>query len=340
MAEQTGGYPVIPEIRCDGELTLADVTADTVQWLERLEPFGTGNPAPRFLCENVKPLSLRAVGAEGRHLKCTFQQGKEIRDGIFFGGGNWAGQTGGLLRLVLSPTLNEFRGNISPECRLYAMQFLPESLTDDPEREALSLFSDEITGQKAVPLAEDELDALMAGGQGTLLLCRCRETALRMRAKYPDADFCLGKADDPRAFHTVLLYGSAAAVSAPFRRIVLCDGDAGEAAAWLQAFPEARVSSLPRTEALGGLLKHCFVDVDGLRACYAALRRRLPYDIAAFAGAMKLTAGQAAFALRALAEIGLITVSFSPFRVEMLPMRKRGPEDSSLFLLARHAKEG
>ena len=338
VAEQTGGKPVIPEILCDGEMTLGDVTEETVHLLEQLEPFGIGNPEPRFLCENVKPLSLRGVGAESRHLKCTFQQANEIRDGIFFGGGAWAGQTSGMLRMVMSPTLNEFRGKISAECRMYALQLLPPSLPPAPEREALAFLSDSFGSDPVPTVSEKELDRLMGEGQGTLLMCRCRETALKLHARYPETDFCVGSANDPRAFHTVLLYGTAQTVSAAYRHVVLCDGDLGEGNAWKHSCPQADIFALPQTAPMRDLLSRLFADQDALRSCYAYLRKNSPRSLDDAARAPALTREQAAFALRVLSQIDLIDFSLLPFRVSLLPMQKRSPEESGLFRAARRAK--
>ncbi len=339
VGEQTGGRPVIPSIPCDGELALSQVTEETVAWLSRLEPFGMGNPAPRFLCRNVQALSLRAVGAEGRHLKCSFQQGSALRDGIFFGGGDWAGQTASHFSLAFSPTLNEFRGKVSAECRIYGLRMEPETLPEDPTREALSLFSDAPGGEKAEAAAMELADDWMQSSQGTLLLCRCRETALALLGRYPEADFCLRTADDPRAFSAVLLYGSPDSVRAPFRRVLLCDGDMGEAAAFRAACPRVQVAALPDSPALKRLLAQCFTDKDSLRRVYVILTKNNFPDLYAFAAACGLTPAQGAFALRVLDEIGLIHMTLSPFRVALLPMQKRGPEESALFRKGREIRQ-
>ena len=335
VAEQNGGKPVKPTVVCDGKLTLREVTEETVRWLEKLEPFGMGNSAPRFLCEDAQALSLRAVGAEGRHLKCSFRQGSELRDGIFFGGGTWAGKTAGRFRFAFSPTLNEFRGKVSAECRVYALQMLPESLDRDADREAVSLFSEAHSDGSVPVLSPDELPSIMASGQGALLLCRCLDTALAMRRVFPEADFCLDEAMDSRAFNTILLCGSASRVSPAFRQIVFCDGDTGEGEAYQAACPLATVWALPATDELKSLLAASFADKDALRNCFIQLRSQSFRDLYGFAAACGLTVAQAAFALAVLRDIDLIDLYPSPFRVSLRPMRKRSPEESRLFQLAQ-----
>ena len=340
VSEQTGGRPVIPQVLCDGKMTLADVTVETAGWLKKLEPFGMGNLAPRFLCENVLPLSFRRVGTEGRHLKCTFQQGLILRDGIFFSGGDWADRETGELKLAMSPEVNEFRGKVSAECRLYAMELLPDALKEDKEKEARFLLRDARGEKAALPeTTEAAVDALMAESQGVLLLCRCLKTALRLHAKYPEADFCVGKADDPRAFSAILLYGRAEDAPPAYRHIVFCDGDMGESAAWRRALPGAELASLPRTREAAETLARAFADRDTLRRCYVALKSEPSIDLTVFARRAEVTEAQALFALRVLEEIGLISLSLQPFGVKMLPVKKRGPEESMLFRLAENAKE-
>lgn len=339
VAEQTGGIPPRQRILCDGEMSLGEVTVDTVGWLSRLEPFGIGNPSPRFLCEGAAPLSMRKVGAEGRHLRCTLSQDGQIRDGIFFGGGEWADRTEGSFRAALTPTVNEFHGRVSAECRIYGLELLPETLPKDPARE-ISALLDETPGKEAAEaLEEAELDALMAGAQGTLLLCRCLDTALRLHVLYPDADFALERAEDPRACHTILLYGSAKSIRAPFRNVILCDGDLLEADGIQSACPGARVWALPQSYAIRKLLADAYADVDCLRACYVKLRTQTPRDLQEAAERFGLSREKSAFALLVLREIGLLEASCRPFRIGMLPAVKRSPEESALYRTAKRAKE-
>jgi len=340
VAEQTGGRPPIPEMMCDGEMTLHDVTEEAVQWLNRLEPFGVGNPAPRFLCQGVDALSLVPVGAQGRHLKCAFRQGNDLRDGIFFGAGELRDLAAGKCRMVMTPVLNDFRGKVTAECRLYALMPQPETLEKDPGRESVSYLSEALGDESAPEVTPSRLDALMKGGQGTLLVCRCLETAREMQRRYPHADFCVGRADDPRAYHTVLLYGTAGRVSPAYRQVVLCDGNLGEAGGYAAACPRASIHARPVSGPARNMLSGLYVPVEELRRCYVSLRAALPRDAQAWAAQCGLSLEKGMFALRVLAEIDLIELCPAPFRVAMRPMTRRSPEESALYRRARLAKEG
>ena len=336
VAEQTGGLPPENKILCDGEMLLDQVTEEAVMWLDQLEPCGMGNPAPCFLCEDAAPLSLRAVGTEGRHLKCTFRQGDALRDGIFFGGGDFSGQTEGHYRLAMTPVLNEFRGKISAECRIHGLQLLPDTLREEKDRALTALFSLPLGGEEAPVLSLTDVEKAMALPQGTLLVCRCLETALKMYRRFPQADFALDRAMDPRACNTVLLYGRGA--GAAFRRVILCDGDGGEAAFWRQHCPAAQVGALPRSQAMSALLADAFVDVEDLRRCYSQWRAHPPRSLEA-AALPGMSRGQSAFALSVMRDMGLMDCTFEPFRAVLRPMVKRSPEESALFRLVKRAKE-
>jgi single-stranded-DNA-specific exonuclease len=57
-----------PAMTYDGKLQIPDVSLETVGRLERLQPFGRGNPEPVFLIENVRLLDGRAI--KESHVKC------------------------------------------------------------------------------------------------------------------------------------------------------------------------------------------------------------------------------------------------------------------------------
>ena len=69
------------------------------------------------------------------------------------------------------------------------------------------------------------------------------------------------------AFSAILLYGCAGEAHPAYRRVVFCDGDTGEAAAWREALPSAELTALPRTNEMMETLARAFVDRDTLRRC-------------------------------------------------------------------------
>ena len=53
----------------DAQVPLSAVTRQTVNWIERLAPFGEGNPTPTFLSNGVGVRQAKTVGADHAHLR-------------------------------------------------------------------------------------------------------------------------------------------------------------------------------------------------------------------------------------------------------------------------------
>lgn len=58
-----------PRLRIDMELDLADLSLDLATALEKLAPFGIGNPEPVFTTSDLQIEDVRIVGNDGKHLK-------------------------------------------------------------------------------------------------------------------------------------------------------------------------------------------------------------------------------------------------------------------------------
>jgi single-stranded-DNA-specific exonuclease len=73
----------------DMKLDPLEVDLNLVSELERLGPFGKGNPAPLFYTDALRVVDARVVG-KGNHLKVTFTDptGSRVLDGIGFGLGS------------------------------------------------------------------------------------------------------------------------------------------------------------------------------------------------------------------------------------------------------------
>lgn len=72
-----------PRILCDGYLDLCSVSPSLLEELENLAPFGMGNPAPKFIFQDVMVNSYQLI--QDQHIRCRFSQGDGIAiEGIGF----------------------------------------------------------------------------------------------------------------------------------------------------------------------------------------------------------------------------------------------------------------
>jgi single-stranded-DNA-specific exonuclease len=100
----------VPELRIDARLELDAVSAQTLEDIAKLEPYGQGNPRPLFLAERLEVTSSRVVGE--RHLKlCVRQDGsRKIFDAIAFRRGEECPAPGTRVDLVFTPEVSTWQG--------------------------------------------------------------------------------------------------------------------------------------------------------------------------------------------------------------------------------------
>lgn len=71
-AAQRAAVPSAATITFDGWLEPSDLTLALYEDIQRMEPFGEGNPEPRFGLRNVMFSDVRPIGIDGRHLTFAF----------------------------------------------------------------------------------------------------------------------------------------------------------------------------------------------------------------------------------------------------------------------------
>lgn len=76
-----------PKKRADLHCRLEDVTLGAAEELALLEPFGNGNPTPRFVIGGVLIRESRILGKEGKHLRLTVEQNGQTVEAVGFGMG-------------------------------------------------------------------------------------------------------------------------------------------------------------------------------------------------------------------------------------------------------------
>lgn len=60
---------LVPSLTADATLDTRHITPQLIEAISALEPFGQGNPEPKFFLRNISMLSTRTVGSEGAHLQ-------------------------------------------------------------------------------------------------------------------------------------------------------------------------------------------------------------------------------------------------------------------------------
>jgi len=68
-----GQDALVPELRIDGMLATAAATPELLALVDRLGPFGTGNPEPRFALANLRVVKAEVAG--GEHVRCILADG-------------------------------------------------------------------------------------------------------------------------------------------------------------------------------------------------------------------------------------------------------------------------
>lgn len=84
VSTQTDSESFIPNIFIDSEIKMQDINAEMYQEISKIQPTGTMNPIPVFVCRGQKLLETRTVGANGDHLRIKLCSGQGDIFGIGF----------------------------------------------------------------------------------------------------------------------------------------------------------------------------------------------------------------------------------------------------------------
>ena len=119
--QQLTGRDLQPSLRLDAEIDLNELTEPMVRDLDRLGPFGSGNPKPRFASAMLElDGEPRTVGKNGDHLQLSLSDGRTRRKAIAF---RQKDMLQPLLdkrrcRVAFEPILNHFNGKTSVELQV------------------------------------------------------------------------------------------------------------------------------------------------------------------------------------------------------------------------------
>jgi single-stranded-DNA-specific exonuclease len=121
MLAETNGYPV-QELAIDAEIAFGDVGRELMAWVDRLEPFGEGNPTPIFAARDLRLAEPpRVVGRDGTHLLLRLRRDSHVLKAMAFRLASRVGELalGKPLDAAFTPRWNTFRGETNLELVLH-----------------------------------------------------------------------------------------------------------------------------------------------------------------------------------------------------------------------------
>lgn len=122
-------------ITIDAEVLLGQLTPKVVEAIERMEPFGVGNPRPLLVANDVRVVAdPRFVGEGGRTTQLKFNQGGATIKAVAFGMADrcQALKAGMTCSVAFSPSINEWNGRRDVQLEIKDFRF------DEPAAQAQS----------------------------------------------------------------------------------------------------------------------------------------------------------------------------------------------------------
>ncbi|MBR0280545.1 MAG: single-stranded-DNA-specific exonuclease RecJ [Oscillibacter sp.] len=159
VREKFGAEPCEAALRIDAVINVpGEATLEQVRQLDRLEPYGAGNPRPVFALMGAAAESVQSVG-QGRHTKFRLSRGTARFDGIFFSVTEEECGIRADMRVdaafYLQP--NTFRGVTTVQLQLIDIR--PSLCASRGEQESLDLLNRLTDGDKLTPQEIQRLSA-------------------------------------------------------------------------------------------------------------------------------------------------------------------------------------
>ena len=114
-------------LRIDAELGFSELSLSLVEQVERLAPFGHGNPAPTFMSRRLTVVQDRRIGRDGAHRRLLLQDGQESKQTVLWWRSADAELPAGLLDIAYTLGINEYRDQRTPQLTLEAARPTEES---------------------------------------------------------------------------------------------------------------------------------------------------------------------------------------------------------------------
>lgn len=125
-------FDMIPKIKVDTELESKDVNYQLLDDIEKMEPFGIGNPKPVFAYNHMILDQKRTMGKNREHIKLMTHDGNRVFESVGFHMDMPEGlQSGSIIDLAFQVDRNEFNGVTSLQFLLKDYRIKRQSLPDD-----------------------------------------------------------------------------------------------------------------------------------------------------------------------------------------------------------------
>jgi single-stranded-DNA-specific exonuclease len=111
---------LIPKIEIDAEVSLTDLTLQSLKHMETLSPYGSGNPEPVLCSHALQVLDSRVVGES--HLKLKVKQEWSVLEAIGFGLSDRHPLQGETIHMAFTPEINEWQGYEKIQLRIVDLE--------------------------------------------------------------------------------------------------------------------------------------------------------------------------------------------------------------------------
>lgn len=120
-SSQLKGVDLRPRLDIDAEAALNELTGDAFRIMQKLAPFGRGNPQPVFFSRRIEVMDCRTMGNSGEHLRLRLKQNGAQWDGVAFRSGEYLREISSPLDIVYNLEVDRWRGQ--EKLRLNVLDF-------------------------------------------------------------------------------------------------------------------------------------------------------------------------------------------------------------------------
>jgi len=120
---QLKGVDLRPRLDIDAEVALPELGGNTYQLIQKLAPFGKGNPVPTFVSRGVEVLSFRTMGNGQQHLRLKLRQKGTTWEGVAFKMGDSLMEVADFLDIAFNLEMDRWGG--METLRLNIVSFQP-----------------------------------------------------------------------------------------------------------------------------------------------------------------------------------------------------------------------